>query len=196
MGKKHNKKAQILSAAKKCFARKGYHQSSMDEICREAGVSKGGCYWHFKSKRDIFLALLEELMQQERTGWQELASWQGSEEEIFLKSGIFFFKQHMKDPDIIPMLRELENELFKDEKIREKFFESLQETKEQIKKFLLNAEKQGKIKKYDLDALALVMIIFFRSLRFYCYLFGGEKEFSRLWKTFCQAILRGTLSVP
>ncbi len=56
------RKAHILEAALTCFARKGYHQTTMDDIVDEAGLSKGGLYWHFNSKKELFLSLFESLM--------------------------------------------------------------------------------------------------------------------------------------
>lgn len=49
-----------MNAALTCFAEKGYYEASMDDIVREAGLSKGGLYWHFKSKRELFQSLIEE----------------------------------------------------------------------------------------------------------------------------------------
>jgi AcrR family transcriptional regulator len=56
------RKAQILKAALNCFARKGYHQTTMDDIVLEAGLSKGGVYWHFSSKKELFLLLFESIV--------------------------------------------------------------------------------------------------------------------------------------
>ena len=42
-----------------CFIRNGYAHTRVDDIAREAGLSKGGIYFHFASKRDIFDALQE-----------------------------------------------------------------------------------------------------------------------------------------
>jgi AcrR family transcriptional regulator len=56
------RKAQILKAALTCFARKGYHQTTMDDIVQEAGLSKGGVYWHFSSKKELFLELFESIV--------------------------------------------------------------------------------------------------------------------------------------
>src|SRR5256886_13921756 len=50
----------LLEAAAEVFALRGYRDSSVDEIAQRAGYSKGGVYWHFASKDDLFLALLEE----------------------------------------------------------------------------------------------------------------------------------------
>ncbi len=59
------RRAQILDAARACFIHNGYAHTRVDDIAKEAGLSKGGIYFHFKSKREIFDALLEQ--QQERT---------------------------------------------------------------------------------------------------------------------------------
>ena len=53
------RKAYILKAAMVCFANKGYHQTTMDDIVQEAGLSKGGLYIHFSSKKELFLALFD-----------------------------------------------------------------------------------------------------------------------------------------
>ncbi len=51
---------QILSAARSCFLENGYFATKMDAIARESGLSKGGIYFHFNSKREIFRALVQE----------------------------------------------------------------------------------------------------------------------------------------
>ncbi len=52
-------KARILEAAIKQFSVNGYNKASVDSICEQAGVSKGAFYHHFKTKQDVFLALLD-----------------------------------------------------------------------------------------------------------------------------------------
>ena len=49
----------LLEAAMRRFANYGYAAASVDDICKDAGVSKGAFYHHFQSKQVIFLALLE-----------------------------------------------------------------------------------------------------------------------------------------
>jgi TetR/AcrR family fatty acid metabolism transcriptional regulator len=51
----------ILEAAEKLFAEKGFHETAMDEIVRTSKVSKGGVYFHFPSKEELFFALLDKL---------------------------------------------------------------------------------------------------------------------------------------
>ncbi len=51
----------ILEAAAIVFSEKGVARASLDEIAREAGVTRGAIYWHFKNKADIFRALHDQL---------------------------------------------------------------------------------------------------------------------------------------
>ena len=52
------RRTQILEAALRVFARKGFAGARTDDIAQEAGVSKGLLYWYFKSKDAIIRALL------------------------------------------------------------------------------------------------------------------------------------------
>jgi len=54
------RRQQILEAAWVCFARRGFHQATMQEICAEAGLSPGALYRYFPSKADLILAFADE----------------------------------------------------------------------------------------------------------------------------------------
>ena len=56
-------RAHILEAAVKQFSVNGYNKASVDDICEQAGISKGAFYHHFKSKQELFLALLDGWLQ-------------------------------------------------------------------------------------------------------------------------------------
>jgi len=56
------RKTRIIKAALACFSRKGYHRTTMDDIVAESGLSKGGVYWHFKSKKELFMAAFTEAL--------------------------------------------------------------------------------------------------------------------------------------
>ena len=52
------RRAQIIEAALACFTRKGYNNTTMDDIVTESGLSKGSLYWYFKSKDELFEAAM------------------------------------------------------------------------------------------------------------------------------------------
>lgn len=55
-----NRRACILNAARCVFARQGYSETLVDDIAGQAGIAKGTIYLYFKSKEEIFLAVLIE----------------------------------------------------------------------------------------------------------------------------------------
>jgi len=76
-------KEAILDAAVKKFCQKGIATTTLSEIAKEAGVTRGAIYWHFKNKMDIFDALHERMHE--------------TIEELLL--------QHMDEDHIDPMSR-------------------------------------------------------------------------------------------
>jgi AcrR family transcriptional regulator len=52
-------RSKINESAIKLFSSRGYTAASVDDICTEAGISKGAFYHHFESKQALFLALLD-----------------------------------------------------------------------------------------------------------------------------------------
>lgn len=53
------KREAIRLAAFRSFRERGYQQTSVDKICQEAGISKGSFYWHYESKQEAFVDLVE-----------------------------------------------------------------------------------------------------------------------------------------
>jgi len=51
--------AEIMGAARDVFARKGFSETTMDDIAEAAGLAKGTLYLYFKSKRDLYMAALK-----------------------------------------------------------------------------------------------------------------------------------------
>jgi AcrR family transcriptional regulator len=58
------KRDALLQSALALFAERGYEETSIEEIARQAGVAVGGFYQHFASKRQILLVLMDRLLQE------------------------------------------------------------------------------------------------------------------------------------
>ncbi|MGW0330110.1 TetR/AcrR family transcriptional regulator [Nocardia sp. NPDC003183] len=54
---RERRRQQILDAAQLCFARKGFHNSSMQDILTESRMSAGAVYRYFESKEDLIVAV-------------------------------------------------------------------------------------------------------------------------------------------
>ncbi|TVP51346.1 MAG: TetR family transcriptional regulator [Halomonas sp.] len=51
----------LLHAAEEVFFAKGVARTSLEQIARHAGLTRGAVYWHFKNKGDLFMALVEQV---------------------------------------------------------------------------------------------------------------------------------------
>ncbi len=55
-----DRRAQILSAARRCFLRDGFHATSMHDLFAEAGLSSGAVYRYFASKDEMIMAIADD----------------------------------------------------------------------------------------------------------------------------------------
>ncbi len=62
----------IMAAAMKCFAAQGFKGTSMRDICKEADLSVGGVYVHFKAKDDILTALASKFQAERQETYEEV----------------------------------------------------------------------------------------------------------------------------
>ncbi|MFO8045603.1 MAG: TetR family transcriptional regulator [Halomonas sp.] len=51
----------LLDAAEEIFLDKGVARTSLEQIARHAGMTRGAVYWHFKNKADLFQAMLNRV---------------------------------------------------------------------------------------------------------------------------------------
>src|SRR6266516_1086023 len=56
---KEARRTQILDAAVRCFARTGYYATTIEDVVRETGLSRGALYLYFPSKEALYLAISE-----------------------------------------------------------------------------------------------------------------------------------------
>ncbi|MEU3053639.1 TetR/AcrR family transcriptional regulator [Streptomyces griseus] len=67
------RRRQILDGAARCFARNGFHGTSMQDVLKEAGLSAGAVYRYFPGKEDIIAAITEETFAVIRGAFEEAA---------------------------------------------------------------------------------------------------------------------------
>lgn len=96
-----DKEAVIFAAACRVIREKGYHQARITDIAQEAGISYGLVYHYFKSKADLFDAILEEWW----TGlFAMMDEWDRNCSEIEVKLGAivrYFLDEYEKRPDLV-----------------------------------------------------------------------------------------------
>lgn len=56
------RRQQILESAKQVFAKRGYHDTNISHICEDLGIARGTLYQYFKSKHEVFAAIVEGVL--------------------------------------------------------------------------------------------------------------------------------------
>ncbi|WP_176731624.1 TetR/AcrR family transcriptional regulator [Micromonospora rhizosphaerae] len=67
------RRQQILDAARRCFLRDGFHNTSMQDVIAEAGLSVGAVYRYFPSKNDLITSIAESVVGRAEEVFAELA---------------------------------------------------------------------------------------------------------------------------
>jgi AcrR family transcriptional regulator len=110
-------RASILDAAVRRFALAGYNAASVDDICAEAGVSKGAFYHHFPSKQAVFLALLDGWLKTIDAGLETMR--QPTIPETFVKMTQVLPVIFAAADERLPMFLEFWTQASRDEKVWE-----------------------------------------------------------------------------
>jgi AcrR family transcriptional regulator len=85
------RRRQLLGAARDVFVAQGYHAAAMDEIAERAGVSKPVLYQHFPGKLELYLALLDESVDElNRIVSDALSSSTDNKQRVPATFGAFF----------------------------------------------------------------------------------------------------------
>jgi AcrR family transcriptional regulator len=116
------RRKEIIAAARACFLRNGFHQTTTDEICREANITPGGLYHYFGSKDELIAAVIDRSAGAVVDRMRTLIEEAMTAESAFRQVAQFFFAT-MRDPDIDNITRleiEIWAETLKNDKLREK----------------------------------------------------------------------------
>ncbi|MBK6793794.1 MAG: TetR/AcrR family transcriptional regulator [Anaerolineales bacterium] len=68
----------ILNSAIKVFSKKGFEAARMEDIAKTAKLSVGGVYWYYKSKEEIIIAIMEQLIDKDVKDLRALLEAEGS----------------------------------------------------------------------------------------------------------------------
>jgi AcrR family transcriptional regulator len=89
--------AEILEAARRVFAEKGFEQASVDEIAHAAGVAKGTVYLYYPSKRELYWEALKSGLESMCTELESRVHQAGSTEakiRAFMSAKMSYFEKH------------------------------------------------------------------------------------------------------
>lgn len=141
------RRRQIVEAAMVCFRRRGFHQTSMQEICAEAGISAGALYRYFPSKADIIFAISE---QEQRAGDDIIDSIAtgGDVADGLVRIAVQVAEKCTRDR---ALTAEVLAEITRDPAIGERFAERLRAQQQRIASAIAAGQRRGAVAR-DVDA--------------------------------------------
>ena len=185
------RREEILEAALKCFSKRGYHDTRMDDIIKESGLSKGAIYWYFKGKRDIFIFLIEQHLEEDKIIWERLLKEYELGPDFLINTGLLYLKKHFEDEKLSPFFTEFIAESYRDKKIRKKLNEVYKRWIEMVKEAFDMVIKEGKMKKFDTESLSISLIAMIEGLVELKTIFGEKLKYEKIWRTFAKTLLEG-----
>lgn len=93
------RKQQIRAAATRCFVRRGYAPTRLLDIAREAGLSKGGVYFHYKAKELLFADILEAQLATLQERWTAAAPTDLPADRALVEVATTHLKSFADNPD-------------------------------------------------------------------------------------------------
>jgi TetR/AcrR family transcriptional regulator, repressor for uid operon len=134
-------RARILEGARAVFRRNGLAGSTMDDIAREIGVSKGALYLYFRTKSELLTALQTQFRQ------EVLGKWEGLLEKGDVAEAIADSLQSIISGEMDPAIwHELLMEAYRDPKIRAALDLDQREDAKKLRQFLLRLAARGRIR--------------------------------------------------
>ena len=98
IGKKEKTRESILNASYTLFAKKGFKQVTMKDVCEVTGMSRGGLYSHFSGTDKLFEALLEKLTEKSEMDFQGEIE-KGTSAVKILEKALDNMEEEMKHPE-------------------------------------------------------------------------------------------------
>ena len=154
------RRQQIVDAAWACFARKGYHQTTMQDICQESDLSPGAIYRYFVSKEAIRTAVWDRHEEWARDVLETARSQAGQPLDTLQVIGQTMWLSYFNDPTFETMTRvEIENwpEILRDKDLLDNHRKNLTFWRTLVTQLLTEAKEVGQLKA-DVDPASLASL--------------------------------------
>ncbi|MGC9325267.1 MAG: TetR/AcrR family transcriptional regulator [Desulfomonilia bacterium] len=158
------RKRQIIDAAMRCFQRKGYGQTTMDDIASEYGLSKGSIYWYYPSKKAVLIDLFQFWMEETITRVAQETAPLPSYRDKLVRMGEFFIESLMKDLELYSSLMVFWSTAFEDSSMRDQILELYREYDGIVSSFLYQGEMKGEFIVPDKKVFSSLLIAIIEGL--------------------------------
>jgi AcrR family transcriptional regulator len=123
---------ELLTAALRVFARRGYRDAGVDAIAAEAGYSKGALYWHFSGKDELLLALIDERIDAPMRDGVALLASAPPDRDMSVEATRMFAQQLQEEREALLLEREYWSLAIRDPELRARYIERQTELRDAL----------------------------------------------------------------
>ena len=157
--KQLQRKAQILDAALAVIVQKGYENSRMDDIVASSKMSKGAIYWYYKSKKEIYLSLVNHWVHNYSAVLNHIVDTDRSASDQLRSLFQYFIVQYEKDPVVFKALLEFWSMAGRDPEFNDKLQKVYSEFVNLISTIIQQGMDNGEFKNLDVDITAMSIMV-------------------------------------
>jgi AcrR family transcriptional regulator len=161
------RKDQILDAALTVLVQNGYEGSRMDDVVSESQLSKGAIYWYYKSKKDMYLDLVNFWVIRYSATINHLVENDQAAPDQLKSLFNYFIDQYESDPDPFIALTEFWSMAQKDDDFRAKLQKVYSQFLEVLEKIVAKGVKDGDFKKLDIRITAMSIMLNVESINWF-----------------------------
>jgi len=161
------RKDQILDAALTVLVQHGYEGSRMDDVVSESQLSKGAIYWYYKSKKAMYLDLVNFWVIRYSATINHLVENDQSAPDQLKSLFNYFIDQYESDPDPFIALTEFWSMAQKDDDFRAKLQKVYSQFLEVLEKIIAKGVKDGDFKKLDIRITAMSIMLNVESINWF-----------------------------
>ena len=157
--KQLQRKAQILAAALAVIVQKGYENSRMDDIVVSSKMSKGAIYWYYKSKKEVYLSLVNHWVHNYSAVLNHIVDTDRSASDQLRSLFQYFIVQYEKDPVVFKALLEFWSMAGRDPEFNDKLQKVYSEFVNLISTIIQQGMDNGEFKNLDVDITAMSIMV-------------------------------------
>ena len=157
--RKIQRKEQIMDAALKVIISKGYDNSRMDDIVDISSMSKGAIYWYYKSKKEVYLNLVNYWVIKYSTVINHIIEEDDSPADQLKDVFEYFILQYEQDPSAFKALVEFWSLAGRDKDFQKKLDKVYSKFLEFLERIINRGVKSGEFKNLDVRITALSIMV-------------------------------------
>lgn len=152
------RREQILDTAETVFAKRGFHETRMDDIVEESGLSKGAIYWYFKKKDDIIGALLDRVFRRSIESIRRTARQDGPVPEVLQRIGEQISRDYQAMSHLMPIALEFYAIALRQRSVRKHLASMYDRLLEILTPLIAEGVRRGELREIDARETATVLI--------------------------------------